>query len=255
MKQEWYSAVIKTISVAVHVVPGSGKSVHKDRPYHGFVLNDATSLKDYVFSDGRVLHTGEKCLFYLPKNSSYYVRDIHIGTCYAINFDADFDDDPFAVDNIDYEGLKKSFKLACSEWKSNAPTCHTASMRTLYDCIYQFSKAQQKHIYMPNALLETIAPAVEELERNFTSNELTVARLSKLCGMSEVYFRKIFVNNFGMSPKEYMIRKRMECARQLLLAGEFEISGIAAYCGYSDPSHFSREFKKRYGVAPKNYQQ
>ena len=254
MKQEWQSTVIKTISVAVCVTPGSGKSVHKDRPFHGFVLNDAISVKDYIFSDGRVMHTGEKSLFYLPKNSSYYVKDYSIGVCYAINFDADICDAPFVLDNIDYENLKKSFKVACSEWKASAPTCHAASMRALYDCIYQCSSAQQKQVYMPNALLETIAPAIEELERNFTSNELTVSQLAKLCGMSEVYFRKIFINHFGISPKEYMIRKRMECAKQLLVAGELEISGIATYCGYSDPCHFSREFKKRYGVSPKNFQ-
>ena len=106
---------------------------------------------------------------------------------------------------------------------------------------------------MPSERLGMIAPAVEELEHNFTSKELTVAHLAKLCGMSEVYFRKIFLCNFGISPKEYMIGKRMEYARQLLTLGEFEVSVIAEMCGYREPCHFSREFKKRFGVSPKSY--
>ena len=253
MKKEWSLAVIKTISIAIHVTPNFGKSIHKDRPFHGFVLNDATSVKDYIFSDGRVIHTGEKCLFYLPKNSSYYVKSLCDGTCYAINFDADIHDAPFAVSDIDYDNLKKSFKTACSEWKSHTPTSHAAAMRAIYDSIYQLCKPQKEQTYMPSDRLGMIAPAVEELEHNFTSKELTVAHLAKLCGMSEVYFRKIFINSFGVSPKEYMIQKRMEYAKQLLTLGEFEVSEIAEMCGYGEPCHFSREFKKRFGVSPKNY--
>ena len=53
----WKDAVVSEISIAVCVKPGNGKHAHTDRPYHGFVLNDEVSVKDYVFSDGRVMRT------------------------------------------------------------------------------------------------------------------------------------------------------------------------------------------------------
>ncbi|MBE6591666.1 MAG: helix-turn-helix transcriptional regulator, partial [Ruminococcaceae bacterium] len=74
-----------------------------------------------------------------------------------------------------------------------------------------------------------------------------------LCGVSEVYFRKLFLNSFGVSPKEYMIQKRMDYAKNLLKSGDFSISEIATLCGYTESCHFSREFSKREGISPNQY--
>lgn len=253
MKKEWAYAVITAISAAVYVPPNySGKHIHKDRPYHGLVLNDADSVNDYVFDDGRVMRTDGNSLFYLPKCSSYHVEQLHSGGCYAINFDAEIDDEPFCVTLKNGEPLKKSFKLACNEWRSHGSALQAAAMRALYDAIYLMNKESEQS-YMQSTRQNLIAPAVEVIERDFTNQDLTVASLASLCGMSEVYFRKIFIHRFGISPKEYMIRKRMEYAKQLLILGELEVSKIAELCGYSEPCHFSREFKKRFGVSPKYY--
>jgi AraC-like DNA-binding protein len=74
-----------------------------------------------------------------------------------------------------------------------------------------------------------------------------------MCGVSEVYFRKIFQDQFGVTPKEYLIRMRIEYAKSLLLSEQFTVSEIATLCGYSEPCHFSREFSKRVGVSPNQY--
>ena len=112
---------------------------------------------------------------------------------------------------------------------------------------------EQKQDYMPSGRSGLISHAIEAIERDFTNPDLTVSNLAALCGISEVYFRKIFIHGFGVSPKEYIIRKRMEYAIQLLELGEFEVSRVAALCGYTEPCHFSREFKKRFGIVPKKY--
>jgi AraC-like DNA-binding protein len=65
--------------------------------------------------------------------------------------------------------------------------------------------------------------------------------------------RKIFEKKLGVSPKEYMISLRMEYAKQLLSSGEVGVAEAAQMCGYAEPCHFSREFKKRFGISPKNY--
>ncbi|MBR2907733.1 MAG: helix-turn-helix transcriptional regulator [Clostridia bacterium] len=253
MKREWNDVVITDVQIAVYVAPNSGKHIHKNRPLHGLVFNGTGTVRDYCFSDGRVMHTEGGDLFYLPKYSSYYVKTIRQGGCYAINFDADIGDKPFCVKLKNNESLKKSFKTACDEWRSQAPTRYTAAMRALYDALYLVQKEQGQG-YMPDERHRLILPAVEAIDLNYADPSLTVAGLAELCGMSEVYFRKIFIHSFGISPKEYMIRKRMDYAKQLLTLGELGISEIAALCGYSEPCHFSREFKKRYGASPKSYQ-
>lgn len=254
MKREWDSIVITKIALAVYVAPNSKKHIHKDRPLHGLVLNDEESVKEYCFSDGRVMRTEGGTLFYLPRGSSYYVRTIRQGGCYAINFDADIDDEPFSVELRNRDALQKNFKTACAEWKSNAPSAPSAAMRALYDGIYRMRKEKERE-YIPSERQERILPAVERMERAFADCDVTVASLSELCGMSEVYFRKIFLHKFGRSPKEYLIEKRMEYAKQLLSSGQFDVSDVAELCGYAEPCHFSREFKKRVGVSPKEYRE
>ena len=94
---------------------------------------------------------------------------------------------------------------------------------------------------------------MERLKEGFLDNSLTVTELSSLCGMSEVYFRRLFMNCYGMSPKEYMISRRISYAKNLLASGDFPVSEVAWLCGYSEPCHFSREFMRHVGVSPRDY--
>ena len=91
------------------------------------------------------------------------------------------------------------------------------------------------------------------INKDFLNSDLSVETLAHLCGISAVYLRKIFLTVYGTSPKEYIIRKRMDYACRLLSSGQFEVQSVAEICGYSEPCHFSREFKRRMGVAPKDY--
>lgn len=248
----WNDIVITDVRLAVYVAPDTGKHIHKDRPCHGLVLNEAGVVRDYCFDDGRVLRVEGGSLFYLPRGSSYYVKTVSSGGCYAINFDADIADVPFSVELRNMERLLHNFKTAASAWKNKDSFRKSAAMRALYDAVYQIQKEANKK-YLPAAHRSIIAPAIEEIERDFTDNELTVAHLSSLCGVSEVYFRRLFLNSFGVSPKEYIIQKRMEYAKALLSSGDFSVCEIAAMCGYAEPCHFSREFSKRFGVSPAQY--
>ena len=252
MNEKWNDIVITDVSLAVYVAPESGRISHKNRPYHGLVLNDADVVRDYCFDNGRVMRTNGGSLFYLPKGSSYYVKTYSTGGCYAINFDADISDEPFSVSFRNNEKLLHNFRIAASAWKNKDAYRKNAAMRALYDAVYQIQKEMNKN-YIPSDRVEMIAPALEEMNRNFTDNGLTVSHLAGLCKMSEVYFRKLFLNIFGVSPKEYIIQKRIEYAKSLLGSGDFSVSEVAQMCGYAEPCHFSREFLKRVGVPPSRY--
>ena len=252
MKKEWSNVVISHIGGALYVPPNTGNRIHKDRQFHGFVLNAADGEKTYCFSDGKVMQTNSWYLFYLPKGSSYEVKVQKSGGCYAINFDADISDTPFAVKLRNVDTVRKRFNTACNEWKINTAAKYSSSMTAIYEAIYQIQK-ELKHQYMGSDKFDMIKNAVDEIDTNFTCSDINITDLSNMCGMSEVYFRRIFTQRFGVSPKEYIIQKRMEYAKRLLLSGEFGVSEIAELCGYAEPCHFSREFKKRTGVSPKEY--
>ena len=253
MNEAWKDIIITKIKVAVYVGPNAGKHIHKDRPFHGLVLNDSNGVKDYVFDDGLVLRTEPRALFYLPKGSSYHVVQHKIGGCYAINFDAELSDEPFAIIPENREDIKNAFKRACYEWRVRGITQNTATMGALYDIIGAMLREEEAR-HLPNAKYRLIEPAVEEINQRFLDPNLSVSHLAMLSGISEVYLRKIFSSHFRVSPKEYITRKRIDYARRLISSGQFEIQEVSRMCGYSDPGHFSREFKRHVGVSPREYQ-
>ena len=83
------------------------------------------------------------------------------------------------------------------------------------------------------------APSCEELSRMV---HLSMSKLTR--GFSSFY---------GMPIHQYIIEQRLAQAAQLLLEGDWNVSEIAAIVGYGKPSNFAVAFKKKYGVAPKNY--
>ena len=254
MLEQWNDAIVSKISIAVYVRAGTGVMTHTDRPFHGFIINDENSVKDYVFSDGRVMHTNGGDLFYLPKHSSYNVKPITHCGCYAINFDTlnEIKCDPFVISFRNNEQILKSFKAAEKEWRTQSESMQSAAMRAVYDIIFQMN-CELKRAYVPDSHFKVIAPAVEKIHAEFTDNELTIEVLAAACNVSEAYFRRLFEAKFGISPKEYIINKRIGYARQLLETGEMTVSQTAELCGYAEMSHFSREFSKRVGISPSEY--
>lgn len=243
---------VSEIILAMHVLPGTGVTIHKNRPAHGFILNDSIGKKDYYFSDGTILKTYANDFFYLPKGSSYEVKEITQGGCYAINFNANITAMPFSVNFRNNEKLLRLFKNSEKEWLSKAPFYQATIKKNIYEIIIMLVNEQQKK-YLPSRKEKIIMPALEKIKSDFTKQTLSIPELSKMCDISEVYFRKIFIDKFGISPKEYIIEMRINHAKDLLKSGLFSVSEVAKLCGYTEQCHFSREFKKRTGESPNNY--
>jgi AraC-like DNA-binding protein len=85
--------------------------------------------------------------------------------------------------------------------------------------------------------------------------EITVSQLVRTSGYSSAQFRRRFQHAMGCSPRDYLLRRRLELARQLLLSDEQAVAGIARQCGFNDPAQFTRHFKQLYGVAPLRFRQ
>ena len=88
---------------------------------------------------------------------------------------------------------------------------------------------------------------------NIGCNRLTMAELAQMCGVSETYFRRIFLNAKGCSPIDYINNLKLSRAKELLGSGMYSISEVAEQSGFHDESYFSRFFKKQTGVAPSKY--
>src|SRR5699024_4908182 len=91
--------------------------------------------------------------------------------------------------------------------------------------------------------LNKIAPARQYLDEHFTE-EISPDALSRLCGMSPSYLRRLFRQALGENPSEYKRRLRMAMAKDLLRGSQMTVSQVAALCGYEDLAYFSRVFRK-----------
>jgi len=74
--------------------------------------------------------------------------------------------------------------------------------------------------------------------------------LAALVGYSEFHFSVAFRNALGAPPHEYLIRRRIERAQQLMVSSELPLCQIAAECGLADQSHLSRLFRRVVGDTP-----
>ncbi|MBQ1788195.1 MAG: helix-turn-helix transcriptional regulator, partial [Erysipelotrichaceae bacterium] len=74
---------------------------------------------------------------------------------------------------------------------------------------------------------------------------------------STEYLKRVFKQELGMTPRQYLRERRLENAARIRAIGDenHTISEITRQCGFNDPLYFSKLFKKRYGVSPKNYSQ
>ena len=94
---------------------------------------------------------------------------------------------------------------------------------------------------------------VNYLNENY-GQKISLDRIAHNMYLSPVYVSKIFKEETGESPINYLIKIRLEKARDILSGeGEGSIKSIANAVGYEDVYHFSKLFKKYYGISPQNY--
>ena len=97
-----------------------------------------------------------------------------------------------------------------------------------------------------------IAPAVDYIAKNY-GKSIKNETLASLCGISEVYFRKIFFGVFGTPPIAYVHNLHIKKAEEMLKSDYGSITEIAKSLGYNNIYDFSRDFKKHNGISPSKY--
>ncbi len=90
----------------------------------------------------------------------------------------------------------------------------------------------------------------ENMHRKLSNEELAAE-----CGYSSFYFSRMFKNSCGMTPHQYVIKKRVDCACELLRKSNTPISAVSYDCGFSSQSHMTQIFRSLIGETPKSYRE
>lgn len=99
---------------------------------------------------------------------------------------------------------------------------------------------------------EKLADAENYLSEHFCDNYVDVRVLAELAGMSPDYFRHRFAAVYGVPPLQYIMRMKLDRAKELLSSGK-SVNETAAAIGFTDPNYFTRFFKERTGVTPTEF--
>ncbi|MBU8828934.1 helix-turn-helix transcriptional regulator [Mycolicibacterium goodii] len=98
----------------------------------------------------------------------------------------------------------------------------------------------------------TRARLMEYLEYSFDT-EISLAALAKLADMTVSEFSATFTADFGSTPYQFVLDRRIHRAKELLATTTMSITDIGMSVGFSTPSHFATTFKNRVGMPPSIY--
>lgn len=182
-----------------------------------------------------------------PKGQTYRLYGNEQGRFPVINFEAQPECEPqtFTVIPIkntesylrDYEKLRTLHFFGSS---------HSAEMSLLYGIISRLNEEMRQKT-------DPLISAVTLIEEDFSSRDLSNEQLAETVGLSEVYFRRLFLKRYGITPRQYIIELRIKKAKLLLESSSKSITEIAEECGFSGVYHFCRSFKQNTGDTPTEY--
>jgi AraC family transcriptional regulator len=90
------------------------------------------------------------------------------------------------------------------------------------------------------------------IEENISAR-IHIKQLARIVGLSASHFCRAFKCSFGTSPRDYVLRRRIEVAQALMLTTPAPLSAIAVSCGMCDQQHFTRSFGRIVGESPSTW--
>ena len=94
--------------------------------------------------------------------------------------------------------------------------------------------------------------AVDHINYNYASH-ITLKELCEISGVSEQYLCKLFRDALGSRPMEYIAKRRIQAAKELLTGSDKTIEDIAEETGFCSASYFCKLFKRYEGISPSRF--
>ncbi len=113
----------------------------------------------------------------------------------------------------------------------------------------QFIKEAKPRIWTSDERMKRVLRHIHE----HISDEIDVEELANVASITKPYFIRLFKQEFGLSPIQYVNRKKVERAQLLLFTTDSYVKEVAYKLGFSDHSYFIRLFRKITGITPQEY--
>jgi len=191
----------------------------------------------------------EDCIYFLNQNEPYHVELDEPGEAFSIHFTAyePIDTPSFCI-KTESKGevirqLERIENLFLKGRHDNELSMHFYRLCSLFD------ELRSKGYSRKNDVIQACR---DYIDLHFRENDcLKVA--SSLSNVSRRRFNELFKRSFDITPNNYLITRKIEYAKGLLLSGSISVSDISELCGFSDVYYFSKVFKAHAGVSPSQF--
>ena len=209
-----------------------------------------------VHSDAQIEYREKKIrmsdctVSYFPHDINY-IRDAQIDEIYVVHLSVI----GYEAEEIESYVTKKpdeverAFREIYEMWCGDRPDRYyraSAMFNELFAGLYEECRGTEGHSAY-------FTKAAAWIAGHYSESTLTIPQIADCLSVSEVYLRKIFQKEAGMSPKEYLSKFRIRQAGTCLLSGYYSVAEAAHACGFEDEKYFSVVFKKETGISPSEY--
>ena len=247
------------IQKIITVIQGKNPNHHKlltvkSRHSDAFVYVISGSCT-YRFDDKTEFKVTAGDVFYLPYQSIYTMY-IHTDDYKFIFCDFEFTE-PSArrsalYSHQDLKNVDSLFFKLLNRYRASAKNTYIECMSILYS-IYGLLQQDTQKSYIGKSKERNMIEARCYIDENFNLPEFSISQLAEKIGISEVYLRKLFRAQYGISPSKYLISVRLKNAKKLMKYPFLTLEECALQSGFSSLQYFCRLFKKETGISPGKY--
>jgi AraC family transcriptional regulator len=147
-----------------------------------------------------------------------------------------------------------SLKQEMENWQAGRSQCMESLINLLaVHLLRHYSLQQPKTKSTLRESSDTALSNILEYIEMHLDQELTLDILANQIQLSPQYFAQTFKQLTGTSPYQYVIQQRIERAQHLLLHSDDSIAQVSLKVGFQDQSRFTKMFRARVGVSPRQY--
>ena len=206
----------------------------------------------YHFDDGLEFTVRQGDILYMAHNAVYSVsfptQSFQILFC---DFEFDSPVPKQSAVNTPKNTLhaKTLFEKLLHVYTAPTQTAFHDSMALFYQ-IYGLIHTASNQEYIAPSSKARVAEIKAYIDEHYKDPALCVEALSEQAQMSQVYLRKLFRSQYGISPSQYITSVRLKKAKELMRSPFLTLEAIALESGFSSPQYFCRVFKKETGTTP-----
>lgn len=206
---------------------------------------------DFTYSD-KTLHVQSGDVIFVPRDLDYHLAAqdeeltvVHFEIENAAEYDIDL------ITPVDSLYFKKKFDTLYELWSKKQLGYEYECVSVLYRILAKLYR--QKCETKIDVISDVMNDAVEYIHDRFRDRKLNIAELSAAFGMSDTYFRRLFVSSFGTTPLKYINSLRVSYALELLRSGYFSVEEVAEKSGFDNQKYLSTVIKKQTGKTPTSF--